>query len=1252
MTTRTNLIVNPSAEVNATGWESNSAFGGYDVATVARSTAQAWVGTASIQVTTPSPVAARTWTNFTATPVTVGQVYTFSAYVRSATAATFYADAVFMEKGAGVAVPANTWTRVSVTFVASSADAFCGVGIDGAAAGLVYYVDGAILERGGSLGAYFDGDTADTVDITYAWTGTAHASTSTEVSPDPVSTDPLSAMEVLRLEVEADPEPGQLVNLVVNPSGELGGYGWNTPIPGSFLNGFFSTTDDRFVLQYVGAINAGGSSFQTENMPMSAGQYVAARWHYLTSQSGAYRARLTFLNASGSILSHTAYTSISSAVAGTDVNIGPYLAPANTVFVRLMIEVGDPGGVYPIAIQQAAIRFTDVTVAVAATSAELGTTRTNVITNPSAETNTTGWSAVQGTMTRAAAPSPAVAGSWAFRLVKTAAGAGLYLSETATGASGHVVSAGQTWRARAQVRLGATIPIGSIVAFRAWWFTSSGAAGTPTASIFGQTTVEATDVWISQSATIQVPTGVSRMQLQVYVIGPGGNTAVPTNSVMFVDAVSLEREGPNATSYFDGSTAAAGGWTYAWTGTAHNSTSVATNSNLGFVEPVPYNDVLGDLRELSVTREELNVGTLSAVVVNPDLSPVVAETLRPGRRFRLMMNPNPDAMLMSFGNYTESLIVGKLGNARVEYRPLENDPRRKAIISLTGVDPIALLANAKRSSTVGTVPELPYVLEGAGVPWRCDGESGQVASANVVVTNDSASALDQVAITRDTAGGYAWVDRRGLLRVNSIMPGVELGTVTNGSMNAPLDLQVWTAAFASDLVITASPAPALDGTCLMGTPLGNNSQFIFMQGNPAFQSSRIRVSGGQEIEARAWVRSNVSRLATLYFGFFDQDGNLISFLFNETGMATATPVGSWQERTRSFTVPPGAYYMSVQVAIIHATGASLPNTDRHYLDSVSISTPDALLTDLDETVYNHNFVVDYDTDRAINSVEVHRQWTHPAEGPQETVYGPYTDAASVSEWGTKHASVTVAGTDPSAIPALAAAILAKNATPEVRVQSLQIPINRNTLQYATLDLYDLVHVTNESVGIDAHLRIVGITHSVVANPNPAEDDRWLMTLDFASENGVATPTAAPALPSSTADSMLFVDLAKNGSAMSVPNSTGTTPSGWEIRSNVGGGTLAGASKVITTPGMHFVSGTVTFVAGTSGRRLLAIRVNGVDVAREEVATGSLITLQASNIVFANAGEVIDMQVLQTSGAALNIDPDPNRSHFTVYRLGS
>jgi hypothetical protein len=175
---RINEITNPSVEVNATGWQSNSAFGGYDVSAVARSTAQAWVGSASLQVTTPTPAVGKTWANFASTPTTPGETYTFSMYVYSPVEATFYADAVFVNRGPDIVVSPGIWTRVSTTFVAASAGTFCGVGIDGAPAGFVYYIDGALLENVSTVGDYFDGATTDTAEINYAWEGSANASRS------------------------------------------------------------------------------------------------------------------------------------------------------------------------------------------------------------------------------------------------------------------------------------------------------------------------------------------------------------------------------------------------------------------------------------------------------------------------------------------------------------------------------------------------------------------------------------------------------------------------------------------------------------------------------------------------------------------------------------------------------------------------------------------------------------------------------------------------------------------------------------------------------------------------------------------------------------------------------------------------------------------------------------------------------------------------------------------------------------------
>lgn len=186
---RTNLVTNPSFETNTTGW--TAVLG----CTIARSTAQAYAGTASLAVTmtgTGSAVAGQPSTLYV--PATPGVSYVASAYVRAATvvrqmrvAVSFYDSAKALLSGGGyglfVTNTTSDWTRVSSNVsVAPVGTAFVTVSvgvISPVVAGEVHYVDAVLLEQAVTIGSYFDGSTTDTTDSEYAWTGTAHASTST-----------------------------------------------------------------------------------------------------------------------------------------------------------------------------------------------------------------------------------------------------------------------------------------------------------------------------------------------------------------------------------------------------------------------------------------------------------------------------------------------------------------------------------------------------------------------------------------------------------------------------------------------------------------------------------------------------------------------------------------------------------------------------------------------------------------------------------------------------------------------------------------------------------------------------------------------------------------------------------------------------------------------------------------------------------------------------------------------------------------
>lgn len=174
----------------------------------------------------------------------------------------------------------------------------------------------------------------------------------------------------------------------------------------------------------------------------------------------------------------------------------------------------------------------------------------------------------------------------------------------------------------------------------------------------------------------------------------------------------------------------------------------------------PWVDVLGSANALEIERDELNVSTLTATIRDSTLDPASTDLIRPGKRCRL------DALV---SGVWESLFTGKLENPSTAYEltdPKVSDLRRVRI-QLVASDAAADLANEPRPEGVALISELPYVLLGTGVPFNVNGSDDAIAPASVAVVavNDQASALDQVAITRDGALGYAWVDRAGVLQV-------------------------------------------------------------------------------------------------------------------------------------------------------------------------------------------------------------------------------------------------------------------------------------------------------------------------------------------------------------------------------------------------------------------------------------------------------------------------------------------------------
>lgn len=182
-----------------------------------------------------------------------------------------------------------------------------------------------------------------------------------------------------------------------------------------------------------------------------------------------------------------------------------------------------------------------------------------------------------------------------------------------------------------------------------------------------------------------------------------------------------------------------------------------------------YANLLGPTHDIQITRPALDLGVLTATVLDATLDPATADTIRPGRAVRVTAR--------DYTGVWRPIFTGQADTAQVSYDLLSRDEGKRARITLTAVDNLRRLSTTPRAEGVGSIGELPYVLEGARVPWNINGSGDQVAGATVVAVNTSASALDQVAITRDTALGYAWIDAAGMLQVwdAALMPATLMG---------------------------------------------------------------------------------------------------------------------------------------------------------------------------------------------------------------------------------------------------------------------------------------------------------------------------------------------------------------------------------------------------------------------------------------------------------------------------------------------
>lgn len=582
----------------------------------------------------------------------------------------------------------------------------------------------------------------------------------------------------LKLEIALPDELGD--NLLTNTSGQYGAWQWARADGTSGI----SITGDAGARTITAQRNAtaGLTAVWTDYLPVTPGRYANARVDLLAITTGhKVTLGLQFYNSTHTIIS-AQYSSPSTTL--TTLAFSSVTVPASASYARLLVvldKTADPLPNSGSANANALVRFTRAMLTELATSGTPSVVITNLVPTGGFQHVHTGW--VSGT--NIASVGRVDTGGGAYVLRAETPEITLSDNEKCYVNSPFIpIQAGSSYSMRIDVRADVMTGGHSLTPGLLYrWVNDAGTV------IGGDNVIDSTvtnGAWVQFWRIITAPAGATKIRFHPYMQHHGAPIVIAAGWDFDVDSVSLVK-GNVLQPFFDGDTPDTSSHVYAWTGTVGNSPS--TRSSVGAVEYVEpdeeFVDVLSGVVEMKTERVELDVSTFNARLVDVEMSPARAgSVVRPGRRFRI-------SGLKADGVTWSRMFTGILGPATVAYEPLEDerrlerDPGRTLNISITGVGHESILAQAARPAVTRTPANLAdLVLAGAGVPWVINGSTNLVGGVVSIATNDSATALDQVALTRDSVGGMAWIDPFGKLEFRSNPPSVIAGTLDESAYTA------------------------------------------------------------------------------------------------------------------------------------------------------------------------------------------------------------------------------------------------------------------------------------------------------------------------------------------------------------------------------------------------------------------------------------------------------------------------------------
>lgn len=336
--------------------------------------------------------------------------------------------------------------------------------------------------------------------------------------------------DYLRLEVEA--APSGLPNLVRNPNGQKGSWGYVTPVSNTNM------TSDGTALTLTTTVTQ-AVHFTTTDVAVNAGQYVAARLDRIAGSSGYIRMRFEWYDIDKVYLSSSAQTAYSNAVG--PVFLPAVIAPTNTAYVRLRVDwysntsAGNPSAGWT-------LTFNKVMITSATNSSDIQETRFNLIPNPNFESDTLGWEPYNNSpVTIARTTSTFYSGTACMSLT------GATYTRVVSGSI--PVVGGADYAVQAQVK--ASVASGVYVYVYTYWYNSDGNYISATGNSWSLDTS-----WSLITRQTTAPSNASYVKVMFSLDGESAG------DVVYVDNVMLEQSDTIGT-YFDGDTPD-GALTYTW----------------------------------------------------------------------------------------------------------------------------------------------------------------------------------------------------------------------------------------------------------------------------------------------------------------------------------------------------------------------------------------------------------------------------------------------------------------------------------------------------------------------------------------------------------------------------------------------------------------------------------------------------------------------------------------------------------------